>query len=225
MIQYLIDLIYPNTCVACNKNLSKNEKRICSRCYLKLPYTCFALEKENVVEKIFWGRVPVEAAMALLYFNKGNKVQRILHQLKYKGNFELGIDMGILAGNELKSSARFSDIHLITAVPLHSQKKKQRGYNQSEMFAKGIAKVTDIPTDFSVIERTIYTQTQTQKSRLERLNNVEKAFFLPNPEKIKNKHILLVDDVITTGATLEACAACLQKVNGVKISIAAIACA
>ncbi|NUM51371.1 MAG: ComF family protein [Flavobacteriales bacterium] len=225
MIQYLIDLIYPNICVACNKNLSTNEKQICSRCYLKLPYTRFAEEKDNAIEKIFWGRVPIEAAMALFYFNKGNRVQSILHQLKYKGNFEIGIDMGILAGNELKTSVRFADLNLITAVPLHSQKKKQRGYNQSEMFAKGIAKATCISTDFSVIERTIYTQTQTQKSRLERLNNVEKAFFIPNPEKIKNKHILLVDDVITTGATLEACAACLQKVNGVKISIAAIACA
>ncbi|CAG0967027.1 MAG: ComF family protein [Bacteroidetes bacterium] len=225
MIQYLIDLIYPNICIACNKNLSTNEKRICSRCYLKLPYTRFAEEKDNAIEKIFWGRVPIEAAMALFYFNKGNRVQSILHQLKYKGNFEIGIDMGILAGNELKTSTRFANLNLITAVPLHSQKKKQRGYNQSEMFAKGIAKATCVSTDFSVIERTIYTQTQTQKSRVERLNNVEKAFFIPNPEKIKNKHILLVDDVITTGATLEACAACLQKVNGVKISIAAIACA
>lgn len=225
MIKYLIDLIYPNICIACNHNLGVNEKHICSKCYLKLPYTNYAKEENNAIEKIFWGRAKVESAMALLFFNKGSRTQKILHQLKYKNNFEVGINMGILTGNQLAESGRFSDIDFITAVPLHADKLKKRGYNQSEMFAKGIGTATGIVVDFSIIKRNLNTSTQTKKNRLERWENVESAFMTPLPEKIKNKHILLVDDVITTGATLEACAMCLQGVSGVKVSIAAIACA
>lgn len=225
MLSYFIDLLYPNVCVTCKHGLVKNEQLICSKCLVELPYTGFSNERDNAVEKVFWGRVPIQAGMALLYFNKGNKVQQILHYLKYKNCPELGFIMGALAGRSMLQSGRFSDVHYVSAVPLHKKKQKQRGYNQSEYIASGIASALQVDARFDLVKRNTHTSTQTKKSRAERWDNVGDVFSVENTLELNGKHILLVDDVLTTGATLEACMLALANVPDVRISIAVLACA
>jgi ComF family protein len=188
-----------------------------------LPKTNFHLKKENPVAQIFWGRANVFSATAFYYFNKGNKVQHLIHQLKYKGSYETGIFIGELMGCELKESALFNTVDMIVPVPLHPKKIKKRGYNQSEMFGKGMTKGLNRPMNTEVLYRQQFTETQTRKSRTERWENVENVFKVKNPEALSGKHLLLVDDVITTGSTLESCIHALETIPNVTISIAAIA--
>lgn len=223
MINDFISLIYPKICAACGKSLFKNEDCICTYCRFHLPKTNYHLTNENPIEKLFWGRINIYSAAAFYTFGKGGKVQQLIHQLKYKGQKDVGITVGKLYGYELKRCEKFKNIDTIIPVPLHPKKKKKRGYNQSEFFAEGLAISLKIPTDFKTLYRAKESSTQTKKSRFSRWENVESIFQLKDKERLKGKHILLVDDVITTGATLEACAQALQQIPDVKLSIATIA--
>ncbi|MFL5765085.1 MAG: ComF family protein [Bacteroidia bacterium] len=223
MLNDFISLIFPEVCASCGNSLYKREDTICTWCVYHLPKTNFHLYNDNPVAKIFWGRVNIYSAGAYYGFNKGGKVQHLVHQLKYKGKKEIGHVLGKLYGPELKKSSDFCTIQTVIPVPLHPKKVKKRGYNQSEAFASGLAESMAAEPDFKTLYRIRESATQTKKSRFHRWQNVESIFELANRESHSGKHILLVDDVITTGATLEACAQTLQKIPDVKISIATIA--
>jgi ComF family protein len=175
------------------------------------------------VYKLFWGKVILESAASYLYFHKGNKVQQLIHQLKYKGRKDIGIKLGLQYGHDLKGSPFFQTIQLIIPVPLHPKRLKKRGYNQSEQFAIGLGKTMKIPMDPYVIYRKKETETQTNKSRFKRWQNVAEVFEVKDYVSLEMKHILLVDDVITTGATLESCILTLASIRGIRISVATIA--
>jgi ComF family protein len=227
MIQYfeeLLSLVFPEICNACGKPLYKHEALFCNYCKVKFPYTQFHLQNDNPIEKIFWGRVPIEKAGAYLYFHKGNRVQQLMHRFKYKGKKEIGEFIGSQYGHELVKNNYFEKVDLIIPVPLHPDKQKKRGYNQSECFAMGLSKAMNIPFDSNILIRAQASSTQTKKNRFERWQNVETIFKVTDNQALENKHIILVDDVITTGATVEACAFTLLKANNCKVSFLAIAC-
>ena len=218
-----LSLIYPQVCASCGKTLYKNEKIICTFCNYHLPKTNFHLEKNNPVSEIFWGRVNIESAAACFYFSKGSKIQHLIHQFKYKGKKEIGIYLGKQYGLDLMDSPLFSSVDLVIPVPLHRIKQKKRGYNQSEQFAMGISQSMKIKMDTKLLYRKTASQTQTKKSRFKRWENVSEIFDVKQSESFQVKHILLVDDVITTGSTIEACANALYKIPNVRISVATIA--
>ncbi len=221
MFQHLLGIIFPKLCIGCNKNLMKNEDFVCSSCIYHLPVTNYHLQNENMLSKTFWGRVSIEQAYSFLFFKKGNITQYLLHELKYKGNKELGIFMGNLYGQILKKEVQ--KIDSVIAVPLHKSKLQKRGYNQSEFFAEGLAQQLEIENLSSSVIKKIATETQTKKSRFERWRNVEQNFELIDSSIFKNKHVLIVDDVITTGATIEALAQLFTCIENCKISVASIA--
>jgi len=221
-IHDFISLIYPDLCQACGQSLLKGEEIICIRCQLQLPRTNFHRDAINPIIKHFWGKVPVHAATAYYFFYKGEKVQHLIHQLKYKGRPEVGVKVGQLLGNDLKQSELYKDVDVIVPVPLHDDKLRVRGYNQAEEIAKGLAQSYKLKSE-NLIVRTKHTDTQTRKHRYERYQNVDKVFAVNEEKEIYNKHILLVDDVITTGSTLTACAEELLRIKGTKVSIAAMA--
>jgi len=219
----LLWLIYPELCAGCGKALNRGEKCLCISCHLNLPKTNFHFEKENPLSKQFWGKMPIQNSASYLYFTKGEKVQNIIHNLKYRGRKEIGVSIGEMYGHELKKAVTFSYIDMIVPVPLHPKKLRKRGYNQSEYFAKGLSKAMNIPIDINSVKRIANTDSQTRKHRYERYVNMDKVFSVAKPGTIKGKHILLVDDVITTGSTLSACAETILQVQDTKVSIATIA--
>ena len=219
----LFKLFFPHVCRCCGNTLLNSENQICTECILHLPLTNFVDIVNNPVEKKLWGRAQIEAATSLLFFSKKGNVQKILHEIKYKNNITLAHFMGNQLGIELKKSNRFNDIDIIVPVPLHRKKQKERGYNQSEEIAKGIVNHFDKEINTTSLIKTTYTKSQTKQNRFSRWKNVSEIFSVTNTDKIENKHILLVDDVITTGATLEACAKELLKIPSVKVSIATLA--
>lgn len=221
----LFNLVFPRICASCGASLWKHEEVICHFCEFHLPKTQFHLERDNPVAQIFWGRVNIFSAAAFLYFNKGNHVQRLMHQLKYKGRRDIGVFTGKLYAPSLAGSPWFSSVQVIVPVPLHKKKFMKRGYNQSEEFAKGLSAGMGIPFHRHLLVRTKATETQTRKSRFSRYQNVREIFKVPEPEMWRGMHILLVDDVVTTGATLEACTVALHRIPEIKISIACIAAA
>lgn len=218
-----ISLIFPELCQACAKSLYRNEEIICADCLYHLPYTNFHQQAENAVAQQFWGRVPVEAASAMLYFTKASRVQNLMHQLKYKNKPEVGVYLGRLAGKRLLENPIFAAADMIIPVPLHQQKQLKRGYNQSLSFAEGLSEKMLLPVENQNLLKITGTESQTKKSRISRYENMKEVFWVKNPEKLVGKHILLVDDILTTGATLEACCTVLLQTPDVKISIAAIA--
>ncbi|MBC5774587.1 ComF family protein [Pontibacter sp. KCTC 32443] len=208
--------------------MAHGERYICTECNIKLPYTDFhehGTTEHNPLQRRFWGKVPVRFAFSYLYFNSKGSVQRLLHQLKYKGAKELGEHLGLRYGSILQEYQYHDQIDLIVPVPLHKQKQRKRGYNQSEWFAKGIGAAMGVPAKADVLKRTINTTTQTQKNRLSRWQNVEQVFEVTKPEQVKGRRVLIVDDVLTTGATLEACAITLLAAGATEVSIATIAAA
>nr|WP_294875205.1 ComF family protein [uncultured Pedobacter sp.] len=221
--QELIGLLFPNLCGGCGVSIYHGESFLCSKCLYTIPYTDYHLYPDNKVAKQFWGRVPLNAAMALMYFTKGGKVQNIIHNLKYKNQTGLGIKLGKLIGDRLNSAPDYMDIDLIIPVPLHKKRERSRGYNQSELIAQGISSALNVSVDSTLLIRTITTDTQTKKGRYMRFENMRTVFSVKNSEILVGKHILLVDDVITTGATIEACALELHKCGIKKLSIAAAA--
>jgi ComF family protein len=223
MLKDFFSLLFPVVCLSCGKSLFRNESVVCTLCQYKLPKTNYHLQKENPVAKLFWGRVNVESATAYYSFAKGSKVQHLIHELKYKGQTEVGISIGKWQGIELMKSDDYNKVDVIMAVPLHKKKQRKRGYNQSEFFATGLSVSMKVPTDFVTLYRAEDSETQTKKTRFNRWMNVEYIFKLKDFSNVKGKHILLVDDVITTGATMEACIQALLEIPEVKVSVAVMA--
>jgi ComF family protein len=188
-----------------------------------IPRTNYHLEPDNPLAQVFWGRCLIEKAAAFSFYNKGSRIRNLIHNFKYKGIKEIGYELGRIYGLSLKSSGFTSDIDLIIPVPLHPTKKRIRGFNQSEIISSGLAEVTGLPFNMDSLIRTTGTATQTMRSRYDRWTNVEGIFQVKEPEEITGMHILLVDDVITTGSTIESCATELLKVAGVKVSVVSLA--
>lgn len=220
---YLSELLFPRLCVVCNNRLIEQEQWVCLHCLHHIPRTNFHLEPENPVAHLFYGRVQVEQATSFFYFKKGSKYQTLLHNLKYKGMKELGAEIGKQFAIDLMQSPHFAAIDLVCPVPLHPSKERKRGYNQSWWIAAGIAGQMQKELSDSDLKRITATETQTRKSRFARWQNVEGIFHLANPEEFAGKHILLVDDVVTTGATLEACIQEIKLKTDAKVSIATLA--
>ncbi|MCB0630043.1 MAG: phosphoribosyltransferase family protein [Saprospiraceae bacterium] len=220
---HLLDLLYPRLCLACSTALPIGEEVLCLFCRHKLPVTDYHLMKDNPFSERFWGRLPLHSGTSLYHFNKGGKVQHLIHELKYHHQPEIGRQLGKIHGRLLKDSPWFSGVQLILPVPLHPRKQHKRGYNQSAQYAVGLAEGMEVPWSDHHLFRTNYTDTQTAKSRLERFDNVREVFALKQTATLENKHVLLVDDVITTGATLEACGQHLLQVPGLTLSMATIA--
>lgn len=216
-------LFFPPCCVLCGRRLVGSEEHLCLRCLVRLPRTRLHLRKDNAVEKNFWGKFPVKRATAYFRYAKGNDVSRLVYELKYYGNWRLGIFLGKCVANELLPDDFFCGIDYIVPVPLHKKKEKERGYNQSEILAQGISSVTGIPVFKGLIVRKQYTDTQTHKGGYERWMNVEGVFECFSAKNLEGKHILFVDDVLTTGATMVACADALGPVPGLQISVLALA--
>lgn len=218
----LLHLLFPHVCEGCGTDILQTEHFLCAKCYADLPKTEFHLYPNNPIEKIFWGRLPLTNATAQYYFTKDSKMQHLMHGLKYKGNKELGLYLGRLMGHAFAKSNRFSYIDALIPLPLFPAKEKQRTYNQATILCEGIAEVLSKPVLKDVIIRTMHTDSQTKKNRLERWANMEGRFELVKPEIIKGKHVLLIDDVITTGATLEACGTALMEAENLQLSIATL---
>ena len=221
-IEDFISLLYPRVCAACGNSLFKHEEIICTYCLYHLPKTNYHLMENSPLDQVFWGRAQLAHTAALYNFQKKSKVQHLIHQLKYKGRMDVGIHLGKLLGAELAVAEKFNDVSKVIPVPLHPGKQRKRGYNQSEQIAIGLANAMNIEMDTTSFIRTTNTETQTRKSRFARWENVKEIFKVTAPAEIANRHILLVDDVITTGATLESAAHILLAVEGVKLSVACI---
>lgn len=220
---HFIDLLYPNLCLICNESLMSTESQLCLSCFSKMPKTNYHLLQDNPVEKRFWGKVPVERATSFLFFQKGSDFQKLIHELKYRGNKEVGVTMGKFAAADLLDSDDFKSIDLIVPVPLHEKKEAKRGYNQSEMICNGLAEILGMPVVTDNLYRTAENTTQTRKSVFERYENTLGIFGLKNPAEFEGKHILIVDDVLTTGSTVEACIQALLQAKNTRISVFTLA--
>ena len=218
----LLGLFFPDLCVVCRERLIDGEQHICTDCLLLIPKTNFHLQPDNRLDQFFAGRIPFERAAAFAYFIKGGSLQQIIHELKYKRNPDIGSFMGKLSGDNIKGSDFISSVDLLVPVPLHPKRQKERGYNQSLKICEGISSVTGIPIDSKTLVRTINNVSQTKNSRFDRWKNVEDIFSLTDRASFDNRHILLVDDVITTGSTIESCVKEILKSEGSKVSIFAI---
>lgn len=219
----LMQLFFPHTCAACGSDVLNEETALCMQCLHQLPVTNFNLHANNPVEKIFWGKLSITAATSYCHFTKQSLIQNILHQAKYKNNQQAAIFMGNLLGTSLIQSNRFNTIDAIVPLPLFAARLKKRGYNQATLISKGIAAQTGKPIIETAVTRLSATETQTHKNRVERWQNMQGRFMVTNAAVLENKHILLVDDVVTTGATLEACGQELLTIKGTQLSIATIA--
>lgn len=217
-----LNLIWPSLCASCRNRLFRNEDTICFHCLSKLPRTNFHLWPENDFQQLFWGRVKVMYATSYFFFHKKSIFRKLIHKLKYQGEKEIGIVLGREFGYELKNSV-FNEIDLILPVPLHPKRQRQRGYNQSEMIGIGLEQGLEKPLDTTTFIRNIETSTQTKKGRYERWQNVQSIFKVTDKSKIKDKHLLVIDDVVTTGATLESCVEVLLDAGAKHVSLATLA--
>jgi ComF family protein len=216
-------LLFPKVCITCGESLPRKEDIICISCHYKLPKTNFHTYPSNPVAQKFWGRIPVNAAFSFLFFQKGNLAQHLLHALKYQGRQDIGHHLGSMFGNDL-AKAGYIGPELIVPLPLHANKFKLRGYNQCTSIVNGMQTNLGLPVSHSAVLRIKANTTQTNKSRFERWKNVEYIFSVAEPEKIAGKHVLLVDDMVTTGSTLEACARVLLESGAREVSLATLAC-
>ena len=223
MVKNLLNLFFPKVCYACNNLLLDNEKQICTICRHDLPVTNYHFDDDETIKKVLYGRVNLELATALLKFEKKGIVQQLIHNLKYRGHENIGKVLGEWLGNELKSLEVYNSIEMVVPVPLHKRKLRKRGYNQVETFGRELAKALEVEYIDNVLIKTSRTKTQVFKKRMARWNDTNEVFSIHNESLIKGKHILLVDDIITTGATIEACSNILKKVINVKISLATMA--
>ncbi len=215
----LLHLFFPHTCAGCGSDILGHDQLLCLHCIDRLPHTGFHRFAGNPVEKIFWGRLPIACATSFLYFTKSSVLQRLVHQFKYHGKAEIGDYIGRRMGEVLREASRFESIDALVPLPLFASRERKRGYNQSGVLCDGIAEIMQVPVLKNVITRKSATETQTRKSRTERWTNIAGRFELLQPEAVRGKHILLVDDVITTGATLEACGNELIAGGNTRLSI------
>lgn len=223
MFDSLIDLYFPNLCGSCNRNLRKGESVLCTRCRLYLPFTDHFIAAENPFERMMYGRARIRAAAALFSFQKGGGVQRMVHLLKYGGRHDIGAFTGRMIGERISRNDRFGGIDRIVPVPLHAQRLRSRGYNQAECIAEGIATVTGCTVDTRLILRDNASETQTAKGRYERALNVDHIFRVNRSGDTETMHYLLVDDVVTTGATLISCIDAIHASGSSQISIVTLA--
>jgi len=223
MLSALLNFFYPSTCVSCGNVLLQHERFFCLHCLHNLPETRYHEFDDSPLTKLFLGRVHVESVGAFLFYKKGNQVQKILHHLKYNGGKEIGSFLGNMYGMQLMQSEKWKNIDMIIPIPLHKRREKKRSYNQSEWIAKGLSEGMKIPYNTSILIRSEFSETQTRKSRFHRWENVKEVFQIVDSNLLINKHILLCDDVLTTGATLEAAIHKLAAISSVKISVATLA--
>lgn len=221
-LKHIYHLFFPKICACCDEVLVEGENEVCLSCIVDLPFTNFSEEENNPMEQLFYGRVPIVFACALLYYQTQGKTQKIIYALKYQGQQQLGKVLSVWMFSRLKLARRTPRFDLIVPVPLHHTKLKKRGYNQLTTFGKSLSKFLEIPFNDSCLQRKKPSTTQTNKKRVERITNLDDIFTAVNIKSLDSKHVLLIDDVITTGATLEACVLALQNAN-VKISIITMA--
>ncbi len=219
LISNFLGLLYPNLCLICGENLLKSEQQICLKCLSEIPRTNFHLQKDNPVEKRFWGKADIQKGTSFFFFTKGSPFQKLLHELKYRDNKDIGELMGKYAAVDLLTDETFCSVDYIVPIPLHPKKYAKRGYNQSELICNGISKIFDKPVDTKSLIRKKETSTQTKKTVFERYENTAGIFEVKNKETFENKHILLVDDVLTTGSTIEAAIQAIKQCEGVRVSI------
>ena len=225
-LRYLKDfgaLLYPRTCVACGSDGLETNQLICWSCISQLPLTNFEKQPDNMVADLFTGRISVQLATAFLFFGKESLVQHLIHRFKYKANLDLGVLLGKMMGKSMLEAGWQDAIDVIVPLPLNKKKQAKRGFNQAEILAKGIGEAMNKPVEPVAVIRSKFTETQTRKSRADRWQNVAEVFDLLDNHTLDNKHVLLVDDVVTTGATLEACGQVLLQTPGLKLSIATFA--
>ncbi|RTY95756.1 ComF family protein [Flavobacterium sp. GT3R68] len=223
MFKNLINLLFPKVCMGCKSFLLTNETVICTTCRHEIPLTQHTLAPENEAFKKFYGRIPVAHASALMYYHKKGIVQEIIHSLKYRGQEEIGTVFGHWYAEDLKATAQTMQFDEIIPVPLHKKRMRERGYNQVTTFGKGLSDGLTIPYNPKLLQRTAYSKTQSKKNLLGRTEIDETVFDVTFDERDHNKHFLLIDDVLTTGSTLEACGRALLKIPGAKVSIACMA--
>ncbi|GAB2774513.1 ComF family protein [Hymenobacter luteus] len=225
LVTDFVALLFPQVCLACQEPLARGEDHICTACRAQLPYTDYHRlpPTENPLARRFWGKLPVQHAFSYLRFQKHGRVQHLLHQLKYRGQQEVGQVLGRWFGQELVEAGFAPDFDLILPVPLHARRLAQRGYNQSDSFAEGLAASLHCPWQPDGLRRITRTESQTRKSRLQRWQNVAEVFEVARPELIAGRRVVVVDDVLTTGATLEACATVLLAAGAATVSVATIA--
>ncbi len=222
-LKNLLHLFFPHVCNGCGTDTISNDQLLCLSCFAKLPHTNFTDQQNNPVEQKFYGQLPIKAAVSGYYFTKDSLIQNLVYQLKYKGNKEIGFYLGSLVGEMLKDSTRFNSIDALVPLPLNPKRQKKRGYNQATAISKGLAKTLDKPIYDNAIFRNINTETQTQRGRLTRWENMQGVFEVKKPELLTGKHLVLVDDVITTGASLIACGSALLQVPNTSLSIVTLA--
>ncbi|MDR3245292.1 MAG: ComF family protein [Prevotellaceae bacterium] len=218
----LIGLVFPDFCEVCGTPLVRGERHICLSCLYKMPRTRFWEETDNELEKMFWGRINIERACSLFYYRKGSDFRPIIHKLKYKGKYNIALRLGEELGVCLNNSLLYKGISMLVPIPLHPKKERMRGYNQSEFIANGISNIMGLPLEKANLIRTKFTETQTKKNATERWKNVQSVFEVRDKTRLNGEHILLIDDVITTGSTIESCASVLANNCNCKISIATI---
>ena len=218
-----LHLFYPHVCVGCGTDIIEQKETICSQCFTGLPATDYFLYANNPAERLFAGRILVQNAGSAFYFTKQSLLQNIMHEIKYRNNTEAAIFIGKQTGLALQQSGRFTGIDVIVPMPLNNRRMQQRGYNQAAFIAKGIGEVINKPVEDHVAIRTVNTVTQTGKDRTSRWQTMQHAFAVNDKKALTGKHILLVDDIVTTGATLEACGAEILSLGDVKLSIATVA--
>lgn len=220
----LMDLLSPRQCAECQCRLRIGEEILCAECNLHLPRTHFDQSPDdNEMARLFWGRVPVERCGALFYYQPGSASSRIIKGLKYYDHPERGIAMGRMMAAEFMSSGFFDGIDVLVPVPLAPGRERQRGYNQSVMIARGVSQITHLPVRTNVMRRDRFVESQTSMDRSHRADNVEDAFSLVSGDEVSSKHVLLIDDVVTTGATLCACATVLTQIEGIRLSMLSLA--
>ncbi len=220
----ILSLFYPQYCCVCNKKLIDEEQYVCLDCLLKMPKTNYHFQPDNNASDRFHGKFPYEKVASFLYYNKGGWAQKVVVEIKYRGNIDLGRYMGELIAKEIQSSSFFDGIDLIVPIPLHRKRLRQRGFNQAEEIAKGVSRITGIAVCSNWVRRKKQNQTQTKKGRYARWLNTKEIFTSEKKENITHKHVLIVDDVLTTGATVEACTlSILQSYPDIKISVLTLA--
>lgn len=215
-------LFYPHLCIGCGNDLLSHDALLCLGCINELPHTGYETYPNNPLERMFVGRLKLVAATSGFYFAKGELIQVLVHDLKYNGNKEAGFYLSEMMGENLLKSNRFNNIDHLIPLPLFADKEYKRGFNQAEVICKGLSNTMNVPVMAKNVVRIRFTETQTKKHRTERWDNVNESFKVMDESVLKNKHILLVDDVITTGATLDACAQVINTIEGIRISIATL---
>ncbi len=217
-------LLLPHLCMGCGSDALERSSIVCAKCVLKLPATNHFVQTKNEVFEKFAGRIKIEQAASMFYFTKQSVLQHLMVQLKYHGHAKTGLILGAMLGHQLSKAPQFSDISVVVPLPLNEQKLHQRGYNQAALIAKGITEVWPKPYNDTALSRSIFTQTQTKKNRISRFENMEDVFIVNDRTALEGQHALLIDDIVTTGATLEACGLQMLTIPSLKISFATVAC-